>query len=729
MDVNDPYTVIPQYTEGDLQRRRSGLAARWIKPGEIVKIAGYTIRCGNFYLGDFLGGRFCDANDNPVVNPQIVDKWASDQVAFPQEPPSFYTLSPRMRRQYLEWLQGGASSKYVPVEFALIYFYGLEYRLMVDKPSEFQYLLGEIRRIYNMFGYEARLKRDVTRLMMALGVSKLKEGGRPAYDDLMERAIQPSPEVLIYLGRKIHQGRPLDADDLWLWAKASFLIVFHLPARRCPEHFEALFKVRFAQKYPTGLKVGMSRTPLRLHYRLATWRLAVPLEMPSHAAFVADVRQIPSILDEIKRMFVDCTQELELFSRYVGRKPLDAASLEAISLLPDALQNEQFAGELSKAVKLIKDGLQKANYLSTSGEKFLELLQQPLNGATSIPNKLHMQVSRFLDNQGYGFEPDKRFGSFDIKPTSSVCLFSIRESEGASDLYRKIRMVIEVGVLALVTNGRVTLDGIEALKNKIKESPGLKPEEFKRLTAFCKVAVKGELNTSTLLKAISKVEEEIWQSAAEFGSKMICVNGEPSKEGVKFMEKLFKARKLAANDCHSLIFRNIGTSHVAEDGLVRVAKASLGEKGTPIGPPTDNPEPENEQVDDQVVRIDLEKLQQLKRETAEVSGMLAEIFQDEEEPTVAKHVAQVLEAQHHNRPVQVGLDDKHLALLRHILHLGVIDQTSFTDVAKSYGLLPQGAIDTLNEWGFEQFDDPIISDIGGVAIETDCLGRITELLG
>jgi hypothetical protein len=35
----------------------------------------------------------------------------------------------------------------------------------------------------------------------------------------------------------------------------------------------------------------------------------------------------------------------------------------------------------------------------------------------------------------------------------------------------------------------------------------------------------------------------------------------------------------------------------------------------------------------------------------------------------------------------------------------------------------------LNEWGFEQFDDPIISDIGGVAIETDCLGRITELLG
>ena len=55
-----------------------------------------------------------------------------------------------------------------------------------------------------------------------------------------------------------------------------------------------------------------------------------------------------------------------------------------------------------------------------------------------------------------------------------------------------------------------------------------------------------------------------------------------------------------------------------------------------------------------------------------------------------------------------GLDVAHAELLGAVVDGGGLDRWTFEARAKALKLLPDGAIETINDWGFDRFDEPVL---------------------
>lgn len=57
-----------------------------------------------------------------------------------------------------------------------------------------------------------------------------------------------------------------------------------------------------------------------------------------------------------------------------------------------------------------------------------------------------------------------------------------------------------------------------------------------------------------------------------------------------------------------------------------------------------------------------------------------------------------------------GLEERHALLLNEVCGRDIIDQATFAALAQKYGLFPAGAMETINEWAFERFDEPVLDE-------------------
>ena len=71
-----------------------------------------------------------------------------------------------------------------------------------------------------------------------------------------------------------------------------------------------------------------------------------------------------------------------------------------------------------------------------------------------------------------------------------------------------------------------------------------------------------------------------------------------------------------------------------------------------------------------------------------------------------------------------GLDAAHAALLGRLLGSEGMDRSELDDFAKNLRLLPDGAIERINDWGFDRFDEALIEEDERVTIP----GHLREAL-
>ena len=57
-----------------------------------------------------------------------------------------------------------------------------------------------------------------------------------------------------------------------------------------------------------------------------------------------------------------------------------------------------------------------------------------------------------------------------------------------------------------------------------------------------------------------------------------------------------------------------------------------------------------------------------------------------------------------------GLDQRHALLLDEVCNRDIIDQATFAALAQKHGLFPAGAMETINEWAFERFEEPLLDE-------------------
>jgi len=198
--------------------------------------------------------------------------------------PGYSDITPQCRATYLDWLANGRSDPSYNPGYMFLYFYGLERRLLVDQSNEdAQDIIDEVRRLRSLYPGNHSAQRYLGEF---LDFASVVEKGVEGLEPLFERSGWELPFSLkCALGTRIEMGKPLTWDWILSWLICHPEYKLRTPATRCPEEFRALFRLRFEQRFPEGLRV--SNTPTR------------DLHMPARrAAFSCprSARLLPSVL-------------------------------------------------------------------------------------------------------------------------------------------------------------------------------------------------------------------------------------------------------------------------------------------------------------------------------------------------------------------------------------------------------------------------------------------------
>jgi hypothetical protein len=121
------------------------------------------------------------------------------------------------------------------------------------------------------------------------------------------------------------------------------------------------------------------------------------------------------------------------------------------------------------------------------------------------------------------------------------------------------------------------------------------------------------------------------------------------------------------------------------------------------------------------IKIDAERLARTQRETAVVSELLASIFEEEPAPIDAPVVSVAVE------PTFEGLDRSHAELVELLELKGAVSKSEFDERARAMKLLPEGAMERINDWSFERFDEPLLEDGDEIVMASHLRERLAEL--
>lgn len=330
--------------------KTTGALARWILPGEVITVGGVEITGGYFYLGQRMnpvghnsGGYYDDSSEASLIDDTL--KIYPTSYIYEDSSlgywPSYSSLSPEARGAYLSWLTSDRCDASCPIGYVFIYLYGLERRALVDSrdsnisDDEFYSLFKEICRLRSVFNENRSFRNYSSQLLEAMSILRPNENLAAALSDDSE--FSNSMQFRLILAKTVDAGAPVPADLALTWVTNHTEYSLRTPARRCAKEFAALFKRRYTLKYGEGMVVKPNKARLRLDYTPASpslrgIRLPVP-DLPDPSALKGPVQKLMTLADI-------CTDELDAYSRYLGRKGTSANDTVAILLLPSEIVNE-----------------------------------------------------------------------------------------------------------------------------------------------------------------------------------------------------------------------------------------------------------------------------------------------------------------------------------------------------------------------------------------------------
>ena len=655
-------------------------------PGQSVTIAGITIPDGMIYVGPHLPRLDGFGTDNCLIDPGLPVRAAKAEPTYYF--PAYARLAPAQRHAYLRWLADGRCAPDVDLGYVFLFFYGLERRLITElKAAEAPVLVAEIERLRGIYGGNASFARYSADL---LAVARLLYRGAPDEPPELEgRTWQMPLDLQVGLGHLVAFGTPLSGAWMLAWLRCDPNMSWRAPAKRAADALTALFLKRFSERFPAGLTVKPPQRKLRPTYRACSGTFTVSVSLEAAGAELPDVSSLTGPLNKVRPIAEACMADLDAYSRFLGKAPDRRDSLEAFALLPPDLR-----GDPPAAVRALADWLDGAVAEPAANLPFAELAQRLLGQSPDKPTKRDMQsLAAALGVLGYGLEPDPAFGGRTPRPGEPVAVFRRDGAEASppSDAYRAALLRLTLAVIVAHADGALADEEHALLAAHVSDDAALTDAERRRLTAHlhwlsaCPPELSGLKTRAATLPA---------ETRAEVGQLAVAVasaDGRIDPDEVKLLQRLYKALDLDPDAVFSHLH-------------------ALGSGERPTPPAGAAPVPP---LVAGAVQLDPERIRRIQADTARVSGVLGAIFVDEvvapEPPPPPEHDGEP-DGEDASADRFAGLDPQHGELLRELLAAGSWARSDYEALARSLDLMPDGAIETINEWAFERFDDAVLEE-------------------
>ena len=707
-------SAIQEYAEG--RKTSNKLPGRWIQPGEKVAIGNFEIQRGFFYAGGQLkaSADYYNDNDPSLVIPTLrIDvrspDYAGDQMGYW---PSYSRISPQSRAAYIEWLAGDRNDPETYIGYVFLYFYGIERRLLVDDENgevsdeERKALIQELKRLKNVYGDHRSFSSYVTALLSHAWVINHKSlDEQPDYDLLVAKRDFTSFFKLL-LAKAVQNGDPVNAELALAWVKSHPEFTLRTPARRCPLEFDALFKMRYRSKFGDGIKITPTKTRLQLTYHPANQALIgyqhLRLDLPDVSRLSAPVKKLMTLAES-------CTSELDRFSRYVGRPGNPHDSLGALSLLPTDLISSVSSPQFETFKAWIKTQLSESNGLISVDS----ILQQFGEDAPLKINKKEAEMlSSIVEKAGFGIAPDIRFHHAKPDIDGKVVLFygGHGENFSPSGEFRKVGTILRLGTLVAAIDDHVSDSEVRDLHDLIDQNNRLSEIEKRSLAAYMLWRLNTPANMTGLKKRLDilSASEKIAISHILIGVALADGKIEPAE--IRQLEKLYTQlgldRGMVTSDIHNL----------SSSRLPRPDRAS---KSSSAAPTRGEAHPATS------FSLDRDLLRLLEEETKEAQSVLESIFADEK-ITDESEVAPPTGAPPTNGSIS-GLDTQHQQLYDKLISKAEWACEEMEELCNGLQLMPDGAVETINDWAFENVDAPLIEDGSTVYIDIELAEEIAAL--
>lgn len=615
--------------------------------------------------------------------------------------PGYSDISPTCRATYLDWLATGRSDASYNPGYMFLYFYGLERRLFVDQSkADAPDIVDEVRRLCSLYPDNHSVQRYLGEF---LDVATLADIKLETLEPIFERQAWDLPFSLKFaIGARLEEGERLTADWLLSWFICHPNSRLRTAATRCREEFMALFRIRFDTRYPDGLKVNKSRKALKVSYRAASSEFeatATPTINDKPVPDISGLRKPVEIAQEIADEVMD---DLDKFSRFLGRNPEGRGSVEAHALLPIRLW-QVFPSEALEELRAWA-----AQVVVEGGLVSLANVIERLEGEhpQTVGKRQLTTAADALGRIGFGFAPDPRFALRSPKSEESVVIFDLGEPveklEEVSARYRSALIELALGTFVAHADGRISNLELGALEEQVASADGLSDQERRRLRANLDwfLAVPPDMN---LLRRRLKQVDEDGQTAMRTALVAVAhADGIIQSQEVASIEKAYKALGIDS----SLAYSDLHAGDVADKPrTVRAAKPgrpgeSIPDMKWPPGP-----------------ALDASRIVAIRSDTERVSSVLGQIFDPGEGQ----------EAVGRSCPLP-GLDDKHTALVGDLVEQEHWTEEDYKQLCAQYALPAAGALEAVNEWAFETYDDALLDEYDGYEVASEIADAVKRKL-
>ena len=687
------------------QTRHAPERAVWIAPGTEITIRHTRITGGMIYVGEHLPSPKGWGADNALINPSltIARKYQPGDDIGVYTSPEYAHLTSAGRRAYIDWLAGSRSDPQADINLVLLFFYGLERRLFHEQVvSDAPVLIAEVERLLGIYGTNGSFRNHATNFLAAAALLLGRAPGRiepaPTTDWLSEIPLA----TLLHLGVVLAEGRPLDADDALLWVLGTPEARLRTPGQRCFPELRQVFAARFAGTHPRGLAIRTPKRRITATYRAASGAFTAVIPGPHEN--LPDISGISAPLAELRDLLEVSQTELEAYSRLLGRKPEARGSLEAAVLLPTPLREAATARAAEETRKVLLPLLEGRAIVAIAPRTLFGALGIILEEGAKRPTASALaQLTQRLDALGFGMEPDRRYGGEALTTTADMVLF-VAPGGAPVDPERpafvQAKVTVEVAILAAAADGDVSDQEFDAVIRDARAISGLSAAEALRLEAFV-WSLRDRAKGGGALRRIAGLPLDARQAIARSAIAAVLSDGQASRTEVAFLERLYRTLGLPPETVHSALHQ--GTSTDARPS--RPAAQAPGAGGTRPG-----------------VALDAERLARIRQETTQVSSLLSGIFADEPQPEAAvEDEVPMLSPPAELAARFAGLDGAHGTLLEAVLAAGELPMGEFEAKAKELRLFPEGAIETINDWAFDRFEEPLIEADGDLVIVVEHL--------
>ncbi|MEM6335177.1 MAG: TerB N-terminal domain-containing protein, partial [Bacteroidota bacterium] len=677
----------------------------WVSPGQLATVAGRTILRGMVYVGTGLPATVRWYGAEPALIDPMLPVRGYETVPIDSDL-SYAELAPDERGEMLDWLADGASGPLGDEAYLALYFAGLERRFFFDDgttEADRDAIYDEVRRLLVEYPHVRSFPYYARRFLEAAEIAR--RSAEPLYTQRPAITRQYSLGLAgqVALGQAVADDQPIPADWILLWAYQNDHAEWtrRTPAQRCMREMRQLFQLRYTERFGEGIQIGRTRGRLQVHYHASTGFFAVKINVGA----LPDVSKLRRPLNQIRPVFIQCTDELSAYSRFIGRHPEKRGTREAIGLLPDDLARAQIARMDDPFVRWVGEKVEEQAVATVPASELIERWTSDEDLVTktgALRKRAAEGLVGFLDLLDVGMEPDVRRGRPALKRGQQAVLFELPD-ETLSELSPPtphfqaaeltLRLAADMAGTTPSAKARAVLD------HAIETWPEISPSEQRRLSAYLAWQLTTKPSARGLKPLIAKyLDPEGRRKAANLALRVALTEGQLQPAGIKQLEKLYRTLGLDPGT----LYTDMHQLQLGADQPHLVWSAIPGTRGRTI-PLAPSGSSRDLDTDLPALDLDMTLVQAKLADTAKASALLADVFAEEED--AEEHAIEDAGSEEPGteepeadttRPDLLGLDGQHAALVRALVAQAEWPREAYEALAGELGLMAGGALEVIN---------------------------------